>query len=134
MNVPAFFIGDLALLLRASTLLILLLHLFQVSIQAGKFLLPEAAKGLHPVSDILERSRHQRTWTSLCNAPARGEACALQHIEMLRDRRLAQDEGLHELRHIRVPRRETSDDCASRWICERCEGQATTIGMLIYLM
>src|ERR1700675_42111 len=46
--IPVFFIGDLSLPFRASTVL-LLLHLFQVVVQAHKFLLPETAKGLHPV-------------------------------------------------------------------------------------
>src|ERR1700732_2660018 len=88
-NVPVFFIGDLSLSLRASTSLVLLLHLFQVSIQPGKFLLPEAAKRLHPVSDILERNRHERARTPLRVAPAPNEARARQHIEVLGDRRLA---------------------------------------------
>src|SRR5689334_8697545 len=47
-TVPMFFTGDL-LSLRASTCFLLLLHLFQVVVQAGKFLLPEAAKGFKPL-------------------------------------------------------------------------------------
>src|SRR5580693_3247111 len=43
-TVAMFFAGDLSLSLRASTCFLLLLHLFQVVVQAGKFLLPEAAK------------------------------------------------------------------------------------------
>src|ERR1700692_2340479 len=82
-TVAMFFTGDLSLSLRASTLLLLLLHLFQVSIQAGKFLRPEAAKGPHPVSDILERNRHERARTPLRVAPAPNEARALKHIEVL---------------------------------------------------
>jgi hypothetical protein len=132
-TVPMFFIGDLSLSLRASTVLFLLLRLFQVSIQAGKFLLPEAAKGLHPVSDILERNSHERTRTPLSVAPAPNEARVLKHIEVLGDRRLGQGERLHELRHVRVSRRETSEDRASCGIGERSEGQAQTVGMFVYL-
>src|ERR1700687_659219 len=51
-TVPMFFIGDLPLSFRASTSFLLLLHLFQVLVQAGKFLLPETAKGFKPFSDI----------------------------------------------------------------------------------
>src|ERR1700730_12946531 len=132
-TVPMFFIGDLSLSLRASTVLLLLLRLFQVSIQAGKFLLPEAAKGLHPVSDILERNRHERARTPLRIAPAHNEACALKHIEVFGDRRLAQGERLHELRHVCFTRRQTSKDRASGGIGERSEGQTQTIGLSIYL-
>src|SRR5580704_3471962 len=131
-TVPMFFIGDLSLSLRASTVLLLLLRLFQVSIQAGKFLLPEAAKGLHPVSDILERNCHERARTPLRVAPAPNEARALKHIEVLGDCRLAQGERLHEFRHVRVSRRETSEDRPSCGIGQRSEGQVQTIGMFIY--
>src|ERR1017187_7416933 len=94
---PMFFTSDLSLSLRAPSCFLFLLHLFQVVVQAGKFLLPEAAKGLHPVSDIPERIRHERTRTPLRIAPAHDEACALKHIEVLGNRRLAQGERLHEL-------------------------------------
>src|SRR5258708_11808996 len=94
---PMFFTGDLSLSLHAPSCFLFLLHLFQVVVQAGKFLLPEAAKGLHPVGDILERNRHERARTPLRIAPAHNEACALKHIEVLGDRRLAQGGRLHEL-------------------------------------
>src|SRR5258708_7015564 len=71
--------------------------------------------------------------TPLRIAPAPNEARALKHIEVLGDRRLAQGERLHELRHVRVSRRETSEDRASCGIGERSEGQAQTIGLSIYL-
>src|SRR5260370_27553026 len=63
---PMFFTGDLSLSLCSSTCFLLLLHLFQVVVQAGKFLLPEAAKGLKPLSDILEWDAHERARTPLC--------------------------------------------------------------------
>src|SRR5580693_7381560 len=59
----AMFFGDLSLSLRASTCFLLLLHLFQVVVQAGTLLLPEAAKGFKPHGDILERDGHERAGT-----------------------------------------------------------------------
>src|SRR2546427_8509526 len=53
--VPMFFTAGLSLSLRAPTCFPFLRHHFQVVVQAGKFLLPEAAKGFKPLSDILER-------------------------------------------------------------------------------
>src|SRR5580700_10961047 len=53
-TVPMFFTGDLSLSLLAFPFFVLLLHFFQIVVQAGKFLLPEAAKGIKPLSDILE--------------------------------------------------------------------------------
>src|SRR5260370_37460718 len=87
-TVPMFFTGDLSLALRASTCFLLLLHLFQVVVQAGKFLLPEVAKGFKPLSDILERDGHERARTPLCTARAHNDALSFEYIEVLRDRRL----------------------------------------------
>src|ERR1700676_2697703 len=52
---------------------------------------------------------------------------------MLGDRRLAQSERLHQLRYVRVSRRETSEDSASCGICKRAEGQAKKVGLLVDL-
>src|SRR5580704_12288420 len=88
-NLPMFFRADLTLWLRASTFFLLLLHRFQVVVQASKFLLPEAPIGLHPVSDILERNGHERARAALSSAPAFHKTCAFEHVEMLGDRRLS---------------------------------------------
>src|SRR3984893_2967203 len=40
LTAPMFFNGDLSLSLRASTRFLFLLHLFQIVVQAGKFLFP----------------------------------------------------------------------------------------------
>src|SRR5580704_8925517 len=80
LNLPVFFRGDLFSSLRAPTFFLLLLHLFQVIVQAFKFAFPEAAKGLDPVSDILERNRNEGARTPLRIAPALYEACALKHV------------------------------------------------------
>jgi hypothetical protein len=85
-TVAMFFTGDRTLSLRASTCFLLLLHLFQVVVRAGKFLLPEAAKGFKPLSDILERDGHERARTPLCIARTHNEARSFEYIEVLRDR------------------------------------------------
>src|SRR5580692_6451373 len=88
-TVAMFFAGDLSLSLRASTCFLLLLHLFQVVVQAGKFLLPKAAKGFKPFIDILERDSHERARTTLCVARTPNEARSFEYMEVLRDRRLS---------------------------------------------
>src|SRR5580692_5674686 len=89
LTVPMFFTGDLSLSLCASTCFLLLLHHFQVLVQAGKCLLPEAAKGFKPLIDILERDGHERTRTPLCIALTPNEPRSFEYIEVLRDRRLS---------------------------------------------
>src|SRR5580658_9290810 len=128
LTVPIFFTSYLSLSPRAFTCFLLLLHHFQVVVQAGKFLLPKAAKGFKPFIDILERDSHERARTPLCVARTHNEARSFEYVEVLRDRRLTQDERLHKLRNIRVPQRETGEDRASRGICKRGEGPAQTVG------
>src|SRR5580704_10230737 len=84
-TVPMFFTGDLSLSPRASTCFLLLLHHFQVVVQACKFLLPEAAKGFKPLSDLLEWDGHERARTPLRIARAYNEARSFENIEVLRD-------------------------------------------------
>src|SRR5215467_3367083 len=55
---PMLLTGGVCLSLLPPTCFLLLLHFFQVPVQAGKSLLPEAAKGLNPVGNILKRDRH----------------------------------------------------------------------------
>jgi hypothetical protein len=73
-TIAMFFPGDLPLSLRASTRFLLHLRLFQAVVQAGRFLLPEAAKGFKPLSDILERDGHERARTPLRIARTHNEA------------------------------------------------------------
>src|SRR6267378_4143912 len=86
---PMFSTGDLSSSLRASRGFLHLLHHFQVVVQACKFLLPEAAKGFNPLSDILEWDGHERARTPLRIARAHNEARSFEYVEVLRDRRLS---------------------------------------------
>src|SRR6202035_5305983 len=127
-TVPMFFIADLPLSLRASTCFLLLLHLFQVVVQAGKFLFPETAEGFKPLSDILEWDRNEHARTPLSIARTHNQAGSFEYVEVFGDRRLTEDERLHKLGDIRVSQHETGEDRASCGICERGEGQAQTVG------
>src|SRR5215472_14121896 len=120
---PMFFNGAVSLSLLPSTCFLLLLQIVQVPVQAGKFLLPEAAKGLNPVRNIPERHRRECAWTPLCIALAHNKAGTLEDAEVLRDCRLTQIERLHELRNIGVAGGKASKDRPPRWVCKRCEDQ-----------
>src|SRR5580700_8442504 len=85
LTVPMFFTSHLSLSPRAFTCFLLLLHHFQVVVQACKFLLPEAAKGFKPLSDLLEWDGHERARTPLRIARAYNEARSFENIEVLRD-------------------------------------------------
>src|SRR5215472_9961470 len=54
---PKLFTGTVSVSVFLSTCFLLLLHLFQVAVQADKFLLPETAKGSNPFGNIPERDR-----------------------------------------------------------------------------
>src|SRR5215831_4662851 len=64
---------------------------------------PETAIARQPVVDGLERPGLQPTGPPLRLAPARDEACGLQHLQMPRHRRQADVEGLRDLVHSRLP-------------------------------
>src|SRR5271165_5169798 len=85
---PMLLSGAASLSHLPSTCFLLLLHLVQVPVQAGKFLLPETAKGLNPVVNVPQRHRHECARTPLRIALAHNEARPFQHAEMLGDCRL----------------------------------------------
>src|SRR5271169_3225622 len=129
---PMFFSGALPLSLLPSTCFLLLLHFLQVPVQAGKSLLPEAAKGLNPVCNVLQRDRHECARAPLCIALAHNEARAFEDAEVLGDRRLTQHERFHELRNVCVPGSKASKHSPPRGVCERCKDQAQTVGWLLH--
>src|SRR6516164_8051506 len=67
---PKLFNGAVSMSSFLPTYFLLLLHLFQVAVQADKPLLPETAKGLNPVGNIPERDRDECARTPLCVALA----------------------------------------------------------------
>src|SRR5262249_14055778 len=72
-------------LLAAAILPLLLLQVFEVLIQPFEARVPEAAKVLGPLGDLLERRRPEPAGAPLRLAPARDQAGALEHPEVLGD-------------------------------------------------
>src|SRR6516164_5702736 len=128
---PMLFTGTRSVSPLLTTCFLLLLHLFQVPIQTGKFLLPEAAKGLNPVGNIPKRDGHECARTPLSIALAHNEARTFEHAEVLGDCRLTQDERLHELRNICVPGSKASKDRPPCRVCEGCKDQAQAVGLYV---
>src|SRR2546421_312320 len=79
--------------------LLLVLDLVQKLVQAPEALLPERAVALDPLVRHPERSRVQTGRPPLGLATALDELRALEHLQMLRDRRQAHVERLRELGH-----------------------------------
>src|SRR5271163_3947809 len=100
---------------------LLLLHRREVSIEIVEPVLPLLSKGLDPIIDILESRRHELARPPLRIAPALDEAGVLEHLEVFRDRRLAEFERLHQLRNRRFAGRQPRKDRAPRGIGERRE-------------
>src|SRR5688572_1189319 len=81
------------------TLYFLSLHLFDVLAEAIEARLPELFVVAEPAGGAGERRGVQAHRSRLRLAPARDESRALQHLEMLGDRGLAEIEGGDELAH-----------------------------------
>src|SRR3954468_11461474 len=67
-------------------------HRFQISVELVVPLFPELAVGLRPVGDVLDRLRPQPRRPALGVAPSGDQSGALEHLEMLGDRRLTHAE------------------------------------------
>src|SRR5690348_17242962 len=72
--------------LAADMLLLLSLDLAQIDPQAIQAVLPELAVALQPLHRVLERHGLDAAGAALGVTPARDEARALQHLEVLGDR------------------------------------------------
>src|SRR5512144_423856 len=77
-----------------------LLDLVEVIVEALELLLPEPAVRLQPVVDLLQRRRDEGARAALRIAPSRHQPRLLEHLEVLRDARLAERERLHQLGHV----------------------------------
>src|SRR5947209_7676623 len=111
-------------LLLALTLLLRHLQLLQVDLEAVEALVPQIAIMLEPVVDALEGDRLDAARPPLRLAPARDQAGAFQHLEMLRYRRQAHRKGLGEFRHRGFPKREPRQDGPARRVGKGCERSA----------
>src|SRR6266851_8031372 len=120
-SVAALLVAAIFLLLH---LRFLLFHLqvAQINIQTIEALLPEAAIILDPVGGVPERTRLEPARTPLRLAAARDQAGALQHLEMLGDRRKAHLEGFSQFSYRGLACGEASENRAPGGIGERGEG------------
>src|SRR5262249_17508278 len=82
-----------------ATSLLLALQLLQVVLEPVEALFPEHAVVLQPVGCALQRARLEPAGAPLRLAPAGDEPGALQHLQVLGDRRQAHRERLGEFRN-----------------------------------
>src|SRR6185295_7880532 len=91
-------------------LLLLRLQLAQIIFEAIEALFPKAAVAFEPVVDALERLGLDAAGAPLRLAAARDQPGALQHLEVLGDRRKAHVEGFGQLGDRRLAQRQPSQD------------------------
>src|ERR1700730_7337349 len=89
-----------------------------MSIETVEAVFPEVAIALGPIRNLPQRTRFQSTRSRLGRATARDEAGALQHLEMLGDRRLRHVERRRQLVDGRLPFRQTRENRPPRRIGE----------------
>src|SRR6266496_676104 len=106
----------------------LALQLLQDVVEARVALLPVLAVRRDPVGDQLEAARLEAAGAALGVAAARDEAGPLEHLEVLRDRRLAHVVRFGQLEHGRLTARQLGHHRASRAIGERGEGRVQVVG------
>src|SRR5260221_9991894 len=78
------------------------LQLFKIVVEAAEARLPELAVVSDPFGDRLQPLRLQAAGPALRLARARDQTGALEHLEMLGDRRLAHGERPGEIGHPRL--------------------------------
>src|SRR3954454_8279149 len=100
------------------SLLLCCLQLAQVGVEAIEAAFPQRAVPLGPGGDFLEQRGLDPARTPLRVASARDEAGALEHAQVLRHGRQAHVEGVREIRHRLLARREPREDRAPRRIGE----------------
>src|SRR5579863_2031335 len=98
------------------------LKLVEIVVETIEAFRPEPAVMLDPVRRFLETLGFEPAGPALRVAAAGNEPGALQHLQMFRDRRLAEMEGLHQLFHRSLARSETGEDRPPRRVGEGAEG------------
>src|SRR3970282_2890796 len=128
----ALLVSAIPILLRLEPVVALfllpLLNLSQVFVQAIETLRPDAAISFQPLIGILERVRLEPAGAPLRLAAARNEAGALQHLEVLGDRRQAHLERLRQLGDGRLTRGQASENRAPGRIGEGGKSCAQSVG------
>src|SRR5215469_3755483 len=103
----------------ASISFLLSLQLAKVAVEAAEAPFPVAAIALGPARHLAQGFRLQTTRPGWAAPAAAHEARALEHLEVLGDRRLAHGERARQLHHARLARGEPGEDGAARRIGER---------------
>src|SRR5687768_18252739 len=126
-----------SMLLLADTLLlrfVLRLQLAKIILQAVETFFPEAAIALQPIVNAFQSLGFDAARAPLRLASARDQAGALQHLEVLGDRRAADVEGLGQLVHRGLAERQPRQDRPARRVGEGCEFGAQRVhGIFRYL-
>src|SRR6185436_7851897 len=78
---------------------LLFLELFEQVVEFQEARFPHLAVALEPVGRLAKRRHDEPARAPLCVATPRDEPCPLQHLDVLRDGRLAHGEWLGELQH-----------------------------------
>jgi hypothetical protein len=89
---------------------------------------PDLTITLKPRRAFGERFALDPARASLPITPARNQASAREHLQVLRYRRLAHRNWLRQLGHRRITRGDPGEDRPARWIRERGEGGIELIG------
>src|SRR6267378_2622170 len=113
--------------LRGFTFSLLGLQLCQQGVESAVVAFPVPAVTLKPFGGFREWLRLETSRTALRVAAPRNESSALEHLEMLGDRRLAHRKRLRQLHHRRLARRETGEDRPPSGIGERRESRVKTM-------
>src|SRR5215469_5059301 len=106
----------------ASMSLLLSLRLAEVTVEAAEAALPVAAVAFGPLGDLAQRRRLQAAGARLSAPAAAHESRALEHLQVLGDRRLAHGERARQLHHTRFAASEPREDRPARRVGERGEG------------
>src|SRR5213596_235865 len=96
-------------------------ELLEQGIEALVVALPQPAVTFQPLGSLPQPLGLEAARPPLCVAAARNQAGALQHLQVLGDRRLAHRERLGQLRHRRLTRRQAGEDRPPGGIGEGCE-------------
>src|SRR3569623_745570 len=105
---------------RAGSVL-LLQAIGEVPVEIVEPLLPQRPEGFDPVGDVLHALGIAPARAALGGASGLDQPSLLEHLEMLRDGRLAERKGLRQLRYVRLAERQSGEHGTARRVAERGE-------------
>src|SRR6516165_10910654 len=111
----------------ASMTLLLSLQLTEIAVESAEAALPVAAVTLGPLRHLAQRLSLQTARTRGSAPAAADEPGALEHLQVLGDRRLAHGEGPRELHHPGLTAREAGENGTACRVGKRGEGLVQVI-------